>query len=113
LKTTFYWQQRFCDGRETVIEHRYKPSVGDTVGVDATTIIHILQNPEFARYYSKYCIDSSFFAAVTSSKTAYFSQQSIEYVLKTGSNWSGPIQRFRLVVDKGGQTTSSASAVRE
>jgi hypothetical protein len=28
LKTTFYWEQRFLAGRETLIEHRYKPSVG-------------------------------------------------------------------------------------
>jgi hypothetical protein len=25
LKTTFFWQQQFAAGRETIIEHRYKP----------------------------------------------------------------------------------------
>jgi hypothetical protein len=101
LKTTFYWQQRFPAGREMSIEHRYKPSVGSTVGVDSSSLIRVLQDPQTARYYRKYCIDSSFLSAVASTKTAYFSQQRIEYVLKTGSNWAGPIQRFRLVVDKG------------
>jgi hypothetical protein len=33
LRTKFYWQQRFPPGRGTVIEHRYKPSVGGTVPV--------------------------------------------------------------------------------
>ena len=32
---------------------------------------------------------------------APFSEQRIEYVLKTGGNWAGPIKQFRLVVDKG------------
>ncbi|HZN28195.1 MAG TPA: DUF4424 family protein, partial [Xanthobacteraceae bacterium] len=31
LQTTFYWEQTFAAKAETVIEHRYKPSVGATV----------------------------------------------------------------------------------
>jgi hypothetical protein len=30
-----------------------------------------------------------------------FSEERIEYVLRTGANWAGPIGSFRLVVDKG------------
>jgi hypothetical protein len=101
LKTTFYWEQRFAAGRETVIEHRYKPSVGTTVPVGGADIISMMRSPELAQDYRKYCLDSSFLDAVASAKSDLFSQQRIEYVLKTGSNWSGPVQRFRLVVDKG------------
>ena len=32
---------------------------------------------------------------------APYSEQRIDYILKTGANWSGPIKDFRLVVDKG------------
>ncbi len=28
-------------------------------------------------------------------------ERRISYILKTGANWTGPIKRFRLVVDKG------------
>ena len=30
-----------------------------------------------------------------------YSELRIDYILKTGANWSGPIQNFELVVDKG------------
>ena len=32
LKSTYFWRQTFPAGREIVIEHRYRPSVGETVG---------------------------------------------------------------------------------
>jgi hypothetical protein len=40
----------------------------------------------------------------TASKSEFgppYSEQRIDYILKTGANWSGPIKDFRLVVDKG------------
>ena len=30
-----------------------------------------------------------------------FSEQRIDYILRTGANWAGPIRDFRLIVDKG------------
>ena len=45
---------------------------------------------------------SSARAAASNSKFgAPYSEQRIDYILKTGANWSGPIKEFRLVVDKG------------
>ena len=32
LKTTYYWNQTFPAGKDVVIEHRYRPSVGGTLG---------------------------------------------------------------------------------
>jgi hypothetical protein len=97
LKTTFYWQQQFAAGRETIIEHRYKPSVGTTVPVDGASLVGLLMGAD----YRKYCIDADFLAALAKARGKAFSQQRIEYVLKTGANWAGPINDFRLVVDKG------------
>jgi hypothetical protein len=51
--------------------------------------------------YRKYCIDADFLAALAKARRSAFSQQRIEYVLKTGANWAGPIKDFRLIVDKG------------
>ena len=40
FKSTFYWSQTFPAGKEVVVEHRYTPSVGGTVGsfLDSTPI---------------------------------------------------------------------------
>ena len=53
------------------------------------------------RSYQKYCIDADFLQTLTRDKVNTFGQNTIEYVLKTGANWSGPIKEFRLLVDKG------------
>jgi hypothetical protein len=105
LQTTFYWEQTFPAKADTLIEHRYKPSVGGTAGTgfgskDAE------KEDWFAEYSRKYCIDKGFLAAATRAKkkddfAAPFTEERIDYILKTGANWSGPIGEFRLVVDKG------------
>jgi uncharacterized protein DUF4424 len=107
LQTTYYWEQTFPSRVETVIEHRYKPSVGGSVQTslgapDAT------KEPWYDEYKDKYCLDFEFLAAVERARKAAnaklgapFSEERIDYILKTGANWSGPIKQFRLVVDKG------------
>ena len=108
LKTNFYWEQRFSAGRETVIEHRYKPSVGSTVGIR-----EYQKKENFREYQRKYCMEPSFLRAVErptggSAGSSAFIEHRIEYILKTGANWAGPIRDFRLVVDKG-KTTNFVS----
>src|SRR5882672_5981153 len=107
LQTTYYWEQTFPPRAETAIEHRYKPSVGGSVQTslgspDAT------KEPWYDEYKEKYCLDFELLAAVerarkaTNSKlSAPFGEERIDYILKTGANWSGPIKQFRLAVDKG------------
>ena len=54
-----------------------------------------------------YCIDDAFKAAVMRAPKAAdyygapFSEARISYILRTGSNWLGPIGDFTLTVDKG------------
>ena len=107
LSTTFYWEQTFAAKAETVIEHRYRPSVGASVqtelGSPAAT-----KESWYEEYKQKYCFDREFLAALARARPpgrsqagARYSEQRIEYVLRTGANWSGPIKEFRLVVDKG------------
>jgi hypothetical protein len=96
LKTAFFWQQQFAAGRETVIEHRYKPSVGTVVPIDGSSLVRVLKSAD----YRKYCADEDLLVTLAKARRD-FSQWSIDYVLKTGANWAGPIKDFRLVVDKG------------
>ena len=110
LKTTYYWNQVFPAGKEVVIEHRYRPSVGGTA---FGTYYHPgpPRSPEEAegmrRMVASYCIDDAFKAAVARApKLAWadgtpFSERRISYILRTGSNWSGGIGDFTLTVDKG------------
>jgi Domain of unknown function (DUF4424) len=107
LQTTYYWQQTFFANAEIVIEHRYKPSVGASVQTmigDPT----VTKESWFDDYRRKYCMDKSFIDAAARARQqaklqsgAPFSEQRIEYILKTGANWAGPIRDFRLTVDKG------------
>jgi hypothetical protein len=109
LKTTYYWEQVFPAKAETLIEHRYQPSVGGTAGTslgDADS----LKSEWFAEYQKKYCMDAQFLAAIDRAAKAAkgrgegaipYVEQRIDYVLKTGANWAGPIKDFRLTVSKG------------
>jgi hypothetical protein len=97
LRTKFYWQQRFPPGRETAIEHRYKPSVGGIVSVDSSQMRQWLKD----EFHRKYCADEDFLRELAKDNRNYFREQRVDYILTTGANWSGPIKQFRVVVDKG------------
>jgi hypothetical protein len=107
LATTYYWKQTFPAKKQIVIQHQYVPSVG---GSAQTSLGAPAQDKEgwYADYMKKYCIDQSFMATIQSLRKANksefgppYSEQRIEYILKTGANWSGPIGNFELTVDKG------------
>jgi hypothetical protein len=107
LHTTFYWQQTFPAGKETIIQHQYTPSVGSSVQTNLGSPDQSTQS-WYGDYMRNYCIDKSFMATIErlrqASKSEFgppYSEQRIDYILKTGANWSGPIQDFQLVVDKG------------
>lgn len=107
LKTTFYWQQTFPARAETVIAHRYQPSVGLSVQTSLAAP-SMAGEPEIAGQVKKYCVERDLMATLDRARTAAksdfgppYSEQRIDYVLTTGANWSGPIRDFRLVVDKG------------
>ena len=100
LRTTFYWEQTFPPGKEIVVEHRYKPVVGqsffgkESLGLDS--------------YKTRYCADRDFLAAAQAklaeragSQNPYLEEDRVSYILTTANNWASPIKSFRLVVDKG------------
>jgi hypothetical protein len=104
LKTTYYWQQTFPSRQETVIEHRYQPSVGESV----ETLLGNPQFPDHPEYQKKYCLDANFLAAAAKAwqraaqtNSRQYAEERIDYILSTGANWAGPIGDFTLLVDKG------------
>ena len=104
LHTTFYWEQRFPAGAETLVEHRYVPSVGLSVG-SMIGQPGAASDPYTRPTIDKYCVDKAFLAAAEraakKAEGGYLAEQRVGYILTTGANWAGPIGDFRLVVDKG------------
>ena len=98
LQTTYFWEQIFPAGRELSVEHRYKPSVGQS----AETSISL---SSVKGSYARYCPDEQFMKAVRASTkgkgAGHFTEKRISYILKSGANWAAPIGDFRLVIDKG------------
>jgi hypothetical protein len=104
LSTTFYWEQTFPAGKNTIVEHRYKPGVGQTAGVSFSDP-GMREEEWFKSYLTRYCIDDDFLAAfdrVEQQKPNTYFENRIDYILHTAANWAGSIQNFRLVIDKGG-----------
>ncbi|HEV7286868.1 MAG TPA: DUF4424 family protein, partial [Kaistia sp.] len=104
LSTAFYREQTFPAGKRIVVEHSYKPSVGQSADVSFVAP-EAQSEPWFEVYRQKYCMDDAFLKAARAGLqpdggNSLFENR-ISYVLRTGSNWAGPIAKFRLVVDKG------------
>lgn len=107
-KATYTWEGDFPAGEVVTVEHRYKPSVGGTVGVSFLGEPYDGYDPA-SDYKTKYCTDDGFLKAVRATLTnpdepysAPFTESWISYILTTGGNWGGgAIGKFRLVVDKG------------
>jgi hypothetical protein len=107
LRTTFYWEQTFAAKAETLVEHRYRPSVGGSVQTSLGSPSSV-KEAWYDEYKRKYCLDSDFFATIDRLRKAAksefgppYSEERIDYILRTGANWSGPIGQFHLTVDKG------------
>lgn len=106
LKSTYWWTMKFPAGMPVRVEHRYKPSVGGTAGVNFFQDGKFA-GPAFAEYKARYCMDDGFTNAIVKRmrerKAEYppFTEARIAYVLRTAANWAGTVGTFTLTVDKG------------
>jgi hypothetical protein len=107
LKSTYTWEAEFKAGETAEVIHTYRPSVGGTVAV--TFLAPPYQDEDRAAdYRKKFCTDDSFVNAVRKTLPnpdepygAPYTESWISYIWSTGNNWSGPIKKFRLTIDKG------------
>jgi hypothetical protein len=107
LKSTYSWEADFKAGETAEVVHTYKPSVGGTVAVTFLGPANEDEN-RAADYKKKYCTDDGLIKTLKKQLKAsddYYSapytESWISYIWSTGSNWSGPIGKFHLTVDKG------------
>jgi Domain of unknown function (DUF4424) len=99
LKTVFYWEQEFPPMAETVIEHRYRPVVGQ--GFFGA---YVFEQDDPENYVGGYCMDQSIESGVRKrikeSGGEYLIEHRMSYIVTTARNWQGPIGMFHLVIDK-------------
>lgn len=108
LKTTYFWKQVFPAKKDIVIEHRYRPSVGESVGtlVGSTSKESFIVS-QLRKMETDYCMDAAFKSAAAKrpreagADFPALSEARIAYILRTGANWYGPIGDFTLTIDKG------------
>jgi hypothetical protein len=93
---SFYWFQTFPANRTIEVMHRYRPVPRQFFfGADQLAAAEIQKT---------YCIDQAFARAARSliqqTPQSLLSGYELKYVLTTAGNWLGPIQKFRLTIDK-------------
>lgn len=107
-------KQLFPAGKTITVEHSYKPIAGGSVGGALIAEYRKNGGDYFKEYAAAYCMDKAFLAgfdkryAAEKKKAAKrgddygvaYMEHWLDYVLKSGANWKGPIKNFRLVVDK-------------
>jgi Domain of unknown function (DUF4424) len=112
VKTSAIREQTFPINRQVLVEHDYRPSVG---GSSDTILRKGLRQskamaPEVERYRREYCVTDEFLseldkvAGAGQANKAMLQERRINYVLKTGANWAGPIKNFQLSIEKGSST---------
>jgi hypothetical protein len=105
LKTTFFWSQTFPAGRDVVVEHKYKPAVGESAGTQWGST-YFAKDADYAKARAHYCVDDDFIATAARARgpqdlSPPLNEQRIEYILTTGANWKTPIGDFHMTIDKG------------
>jgi hypothetical protein len=93
IKVTHHWQQRFPAGKRVSVRHTYAPVAGVFFGPEKENPL-----PELDEHLTKdFCVGPALLAAM---KKKPLVLRSVRYILTTGANWKGPIETFRLVLEK-------------
>ena len=107
LAMTYYFNLVFPAGKETRIEHKYRPSVGSS-NVTSLGDPNLISQSRIKENIGKYCIDDATRKVINGAKKppymnygSLFTEERISYILHTGANWAGPIGKFHLAIDKG------------
>jgi hypothetical protein len=109
VSTSFIRKQVFPAGKQVVVEHHYKTSLG---AMQDTPLRRSLRTNEAMAtmvdtYKKDYCIPDDFLGGIDKiaggdpTNIGKLEERRVDYVLTTGANWAGPIKSFKLTVDKG------------
>ncbi len=103
MRTRLYWRQAFPVSRPVVVEHRYRPLVGEM----ALFVPMLEDSPVGHGLATDYCMSAADKAAALAMDTTVSNDDRmvvvrfIDYTLTTGANWKGPIGDLSVTVDAG------------
>jgi hypothetical protein len=107
VKAAYHWTETFPAHREITVRHEYQPVLGGSLANGVDLAKNISENDQPYNYPRRYCTGPED-AAATAKLPGYgdgnnppVKTEWVEYVLKTGANWAGPIGRFHLEIDQG------------
>ncbi len=103
---TYHWTQNFPAGAEVGIRHRYTPYHGGMyLPYSRTRVVDL--SVDAGEVLEQACIDDRTRHALeqrmqrsADDQLRYMFVDWVSYILTTATNWSGPIGRFHLVLDK-------------
>jgi Domain of unknown function (DUF4424) len=122
-KVSFHWLQTFPSGKRVLVRHSYRPVYGNFYIPNNDPRTRITKNDQ--KLGGQWCFDQSFNAAELRLLDRHYeaavrdkdrnsgniNYENVQYVLKTGANWQGPIGRFELQIDKGGSDLVSTCPI--
>jgi Domain of unknown function (DUF4424) len=108
LQSAYWWKTKYPANASVSVSHTYSTGTGGTVAVTFLGDDQDADDSQLSQYRKKYCVDDDFIRSVekkigdsNSDNGPNYTESWISYILSTGSNWSGPIGKFKLIVDKG------------
>ena len=104
--TKFWWKMHFPAGKTVSVDHTYQPVTGQSFFSDSE-----VNTPDKDYDNTKiYCIDAGTRATIlkaikdTTAKNlrngSLLNAYRTDFIIKTANNWSGPIGKFHLTIDK-------------
>lgn len=112
LHTTYAWEQEYLGKQTTIVEHSYTPSTG-LYWIDLSAfndLKNLKEHSDLDRHpplnLEKSTVDKDHFKKFMKNWALQYKDKisklkllrEIQYVLKTGANWKGPIANFELVI---------------
>lgn len=91
----YYWQQTFPANQTIAISHTYKPAAGVFYGQynEENAIIESVKE-QFDANLLNYDDHTQLLSWARDKNFSYF--LNVKYILRTGANWAGPIEKFTL-----------------
>jgi len=95
----YVWSHDFAPGTPVLVDHQYSPIAGGQFFLGDVTYDGWSFKDSFQK---EYCASEGEWQALekiaAKSQTPLISE--VGYILQTGNNWAGPIEKFRLTIDK-------------
>jgi hypothetical protein len=122
-KISFHWSQTFPAGKRVTVRHIFRPIYGSSYVVLQPSFPSMRIRKDDQRLGGQWCFDQSFNdaelrlfdrqyeVAIKDKQDRQVRNENVQYVLKTGANWAGPIGHFELQIDKGGSELVSTCPI--